>query len=112
MTVEEMNTKLYDKMYAEQEEFEQKLLSMEPREVLDHAYEYYIREDMLIEMEVTNLSGKQCRALLKLKAPLTALYDRWLEIEDSHMEEIHDMIESYAEDLVREEQIRADMDAR
>ncbi len=112
MTVEQMNTKLYEKMYAEQEEFEQKLLSMEPREVLDHAYEYYIREDLLMEMEEHHLTGKQCRALLKLNAPLEALYDRWLKIEDSHMEEIRDMIESYADDLAREEQLRADREAR
>ena len=112
MTVEEMNTKLYDKMYAEQEEFEQQLLSMGPREVLDHAYEYYIREDLLMEMEQNDLSGKQCRALLKLKTPLTALYEKWLKIEDSPMEEIRDMIESYADELAREEQLLADREAR
>lgn len=112
MTLEEMNTKLYEKMYAEQEEFEQKLLSMEPREILDHAYEYYIREDLLMEMEQNDLSGKQCRALLKLKAPLAALYDRWLKIEDSHMDEIRELIESYADDLAREEQLRAEREAR
>ncbi len=112
MTVEEMNTKLYEKMYTEQEAFEQKLLSMEPREVLDHAYEYYVREDLLMDMEDHRLTGKQCRALLKQEAPLKALYDRWLKIEDSHMEEIRDMIETYADDLAREEQIRADRDTR
>ncbi len=37
MTVEELNTKLYEKLLSEQEMFEQKLLDMEPREVLNHA---------------------------------------------------------------------------
>ncbi len=112
MTVEEMNAKLYKKMYAEQEEFEQQLCSMEPSEVLKNAYKYVIREDILLHLEYNDLTGKECRALLKLKTPLSALYDIWQQTEDSHMEEIREMIESYADNLAREEQLRADREAR
>ena len=112
MTVEEMNNKLYEKLHAEQEELKQELLAMEPAEVLENAYKYYIREDILMELEVNDLGERRCRALLKLKAPLSALYDRWLDTEDSHMEEIKDMIDSYADELIREEQRQSEMDAR
>ena len=112
MTVEELNNKLYEKLHAEQEEFKQKLLAMEPAEILENAYKYYIREDILMELEENDLDERQCRALLKLKAPLAALYDKWLDTEDSHMEEIRDMIDSFADELARREQLRADMEAR
>ena len=37
MTNEELNTALYKKMFAEQEKFEDWLLSQSPREILNHA---------------------------------------------------------------------------
>lgn len=40
MTNEQLNTALYKKMFAEQEKFEDWLLSQSPREILNHAYEY------------------------------------------------------------------------
>lgn len=112
MTVEELNTVLYKKMFAEQEEFKERLLAMDSRGILDNAYKYVMREDILLNMEYNDLSEKQCRALLKLHAPLETLYDRWQKIEDSHMEEIRDMTEYYADSLIRDELARADMDAR
>ena len=112
MTVEELNTKLYEKMFSEQEAFKKKLLEMSPKEVLDHAYEYLAREDLLLNQECNDLSEKQCHALLKLKDTLSALYERWLKTDDSRMEEIQSMTEYYADELVREEQLRIDRDAR
>lgn len=38
MTNEELNTALYQKMFDEQERYSDRLLSMSPAEVLDHAY--------------------------------------------------------------------------
>ena len=112
MSDEELNTKLYEKMFAEQEAYKEKLLCMSPKEVLEHAYEYLAREDLLLNQECNNLSESQCHALLKLKDTLAALYQRWLKTDDSHMEEIQYMTEEYADELIREEQIRADKDAR
>ena len=39
MTNEELNTRLYKKMFAEQEQFRDWLLSQPPAEILNHAYE-------------------------------------------------------------------------
>ena len=44
MTNEELNTRLYEKMFAEQERFRDWLLSQPPAEILNHAYEYTVRE--------------------------------------------------------------------
>lgn len=70
MTNEELNTRLYEKMFEEQEKYRGWLLSQPPEEILNHTYEYTVREDILMTLEVNNLSDKQCRALLKSPCPL------------------------------------------
>ena len=40
MTNEELNTKLYETMFAEQEKYREWLLSQPPEEILNHTYEY------------------------------------------------------------------------
>lgn len=47
MTNEELNTALYEKMFAEQEKYRAWLLSQPPEEILNHTYEYTMREDIL-----------------------------------------------------------------
>lgn len=53
MTNEELNTALYEKLFAEQQDFKGWLVKQPPEEILKHAYEYVIREDIVIEMEHT-----------------------------------------------------------
>lgn len=45
MTNEELNTRLYEKMFVEQEKYRKWLLSMPPEGILQHAYEY-VRRDL------------------------------------------------------------------
>ena len=70
MTTEELNTQLYEKMFADQEKYRQWLLTQPPDEILNHAYEYTIRNDILLSLEYNNLNGKQAQALLKSPCPL------------------------------------------
>ena len=46
MTNEELNTALYEKMFAEQETYREWLLSQPSEEILNHTYEYTVREDI------------------------------------------------------------------
>ena len=62
MTNEELNTALYEKMFAEQETYRAWLLSQPPEEILNHAYEYTVREDILMSMEYHNLPDAQAKA--------------------------------------------------
>ena len=57
MDAEKLKQELYDKMAAEQERFKHELLGMSAEEVLDHAYEYTIREDILMALEFNDLPG-------------------------------------------------------
>ena len=64
MNITDWNTALYEKMAAEQEEFRDWLKSQPSEEVLNHAYEYTVREDILMEMEQLELTISQSKALL------------------------------------------------
>ena len=65
MTNEELNTALYQKMFAEQETYREWLLSQPSEEILNHTYEYTVREDILLSMEYNDLPDAQAKALLK-----------------------------------------------
>ena len=73
MTNEELNTALYEKMFAEQETYRSWLLSLPPEEILNHAYEYTMREDILMSLEYHDLPDPQAKALLKSPSPLAEM---------------------------------------
>ncbi len=99
MTNEELNTALYKKMFAEQEKFEDWLLFQSPREILNHAYEYTMREDILLSLEYNDLTSDQAAALLASPSPLDDLYHQYEKMETSHMEEIWSCFENRAEQV-------------
>ena len=51
----EKNTALYEKMAAEQDAFRDWLKSQYPEEVLNHTYEYTIREDIVMATAISEL---------------------------------------------------------
>ena len=74
MTNAELNTALYQKMFAEQETYREWLLSQPSEEILNHTYEYTVREDILLSMEYNDLPDAQAKALLK--SPTSPTYLR------------------------------------
>ena len=50
MTLEQLNTALYEKVYAEQQEFISLLKNMTPENIIQYAYELVIREDILLSL--------------------------------------------------------------
>lgn len=99
MTTEQLNTALYNKMYAEQEQFKSMLRSSSPEVVMQHSYELVMREDILLSLEENDLTPKQCKALLKQKEPLSELFLAWENGESNHMQEILSCIENKADEL-------------
>ena len=72
MTNEELNTALYKKAFAEQEQYREWLLSQPPNEILNHCYEYTVREDIVLALEEYDLSDKQmCSRTSKSGRPTT-----------------------------------------
>mgnify|MGYP000011846761 FL=1 len=99
ITNQELNTRLYQKMFDEQEHYRQHLLTLPPAEILDSAYEYTIREDILLSLEYNDLTTKQCQALLKSEHPLQDVFRVWEHHESPHMEEVQAIIEAKANDM-------------
>ena len=72
MTNEELNTRLYEKMFAEQEQFRDWLLSQPPAEILNHAYEYTVREDILMSLRVPRSGGQSGQGAAEIRQALEA----------------------------------------
>lgn len=108
-----LNTQLYQKMYAEQEQYRAYLLTLPPAQILDHAGEYICREDILLSLEYNDLSPRQAKALLKSPTPLADVFKKWEATEDNrHMENIWNAVEARANEVVRADFIAAQKDAR
>lgn len=103
MTNEQLNTALYQKMFAEQETYRAWLLSQPPAEIQNHAYEYTVREDILLALEYHNLPDAQARALLKSPSPLSDVFEDWQDRETGHMDDIWQTVEDRAQAEVQKQ---------
>ena len=98
MNINEKNTALYEKMAAEQNTFRDWLKSQPPEEVLNHAYEYTVREDIVMAMEELELSDRQAQALLDSPSPLADVYRHFEKLETGYMDVIRESIEERAKE--------------
>jgi len=101
MTSEELNTALYHKMYAEQERFKAYLMSTTPHEVLELAYEYVCREDILLCLENNDLSARHAEALIKSDTPLSDVFAKWESWDNKQMRHILECAEHCANEVLR-----------
>ena len=106
MTSEELNTALYQKMFAEQEQFKAWLLTQPPEEILNHTYEYTVREDILITLENNDLYDEQAEALLRSESPLADVYKEFSKRETDYMDVVLDSLETCADAEIAREQKR------
>ena len=97
----QLNDTLYKKMTGEQQEYRAWLTALPPNQILDHAAEITVREDILAEMEVLELPGEQAAALLGSPTPLADIYQEWNKVETHHMADIRDVIENCAEERAK-----------
>ncbi|OUP27869.1 DUF3849 domain-containing protein [Faecalibacterium sp. An192] len=97
MTDAELNTALYKKMFAEQEQFKDWLLTQPPEKILEHSYKYSVREDFILALEYDDLTRGQAAALLASPTPLDDLFHTYESTETHHMEEVWSCLESLAE---------------
>lgn len=99
-------SELYDKMKAEQDKYREWLLSQSPSEILNHTYEYTMREDIVMAMEDLELTPKQAKALLKSPCPLADVFEEFKDRETEHMDTIRDSIETRANEVIKRENAR------
>ncbi len=101
MNNEELNLKLYEKMSAEQDKYRDWLLTQPPVEILRHTYEYTVREDIVMSLEMNNLTDEQASALLASPSPLSDVCDTFMDMEVNHMDDIRDSITNRADDVLK-----------
>lgn len=112
MTNEKLNTRLYEKMAAEQTQYRNWLLTLPPAGLLQHAYEYSVREDIVMCMEELELPDKQAKALLRSKTPVADIYEKWQDRETGYMDQVRDTPESKANEIIRADFIRTRREER
>ena len=100
MNETDYNARLYEKMKAEQDKYRDWLVRQEPSEILNHTYEYTMREDIVMCMEELELEPEKARALLRSPCPLSDVYKEFRDRETEHMDTIRDSIETEADKLV------------
>ena len=64
MNETDYNARLYEKMKAEQDKYRDWLVRQEPCEILNHTYEYTMREDIVMCMEELELEPEKARAFI------------------------------------------------
>lgn len=89
--------KLYNKMQQEQNEYRAWLLAQPPEEILNHAYEYSSREDILMAFENVSLRPAQLRALLESQAPLADIYKDYRDHDTNALDVMAMCIEDRAD---------------
>ena len=94
------NTELYQKMQAELEQFKDWLLTQPPQEILNHAYEYTTKEDILLVFENFDLSDKQAQALLSQPMPLNDIFHTYEKTETDLIETLQLCMESRADAIL------------
>lgn len=95
---------LCEKMRVEQSAYCLWLTAQPPEEILHHAYEYSVREDIILATEEMNLTPARVRALLKSPAPLADVYKDFSKLETDYMSIVAQCVEDRADDLLKKEQ--------
>ena len=112
MTGEELRTKLYEKMLDEQIQYRNWLLGQPGITILANATQYAVREDIVMEMSVLELSEAQVKALLKSHNPLADIYNEWNKTETHHMDDVRDVIEACANAAIQAEKEKGQREER
>ena len=102
MTTEEMQTVLYEKFRAEQDNYRAWLLKQTPEEIIQHSYEFAVRQDILMVMEEAEFSPQQAAALLWKGTTLSDIYKDFTKVETGYMDILRDTVENRADDILRE----------
>ncbi len=102
----ELSSKLYEKVSAEQDKFRAWLMGQPPADILDHAVEYAVREDILMEIGALELPDDQARALLASPDTMADIYKTFSKMaETGHMDVVRDCIEDRVATLSMEQAV-------
>lgn len=96
------NDLLYAKAEKEFSEYKNKLMQLPQEEVFNHSYETAIKQDLLCIFESEEFTQNEAKALYKLKNPVDACYQEWLNNDLSNMENLRDTVDDRAKTAMKE----------
>ena len=102
----QLNTRLYQKMCAEQERYRDWLLTQPSETVLDHAEAFVKRESILQAMENNSLNPRHAQLLLKEPFSLASVYSKLEGWEVSNSKQAWKAIEARADELVQRKSMK------
>lgn len=110
MSVESKNQALYDRLSAEQKEYRDNLLARPPEEILNKAFEYSVRQDILSAIKFADFSDTQRAALngVTLKDIYNDLLNR--ENYSFDLKLAQEELTEYADELSEDMEFDADGD--
>ena len=99
MANEDYNAELYFKMQDSMDRYTDWLKNQPSDEILNHTYEYTIKQDILMAFEEMDLSDAQAKALLNTKDPLEEVFKHFEKQETEYMQTLRDCITERGDEL-------------
>ncbi len=106
MTNEELNANLYERLFAEQKSQLKRILTMQPSEIMDHAEEYIMGEDILYVVDDNVLSNLQCMALLLSDTPMKDIREKIMFSDEIYLDAIREAAEGNIQALLEKNTIK------
>ena len=101
-------------MSEAQKRYHEWLLEQDPQEILNHAYEYCLRNDILLTLEYDDISAEQAQVLLQQTDPLSEIFSAYERDSTEQRTAIISCIENRADELIarQKEEIKTDIKER
>ena len=106
MDTREVNIILRKKARAELTILRKQLLAQSPQEVLDRAYEYATKSDMVTLINETEFSSEQAKALLRRPRLLNSLFKEYSNHSSNSMDVLVSFMMDKAEEYTADRSIR------
>ena len=107
-TNEDLSILLWQKMESEQDRYRTWLTSLPSSEILHHAWEYTVRQDIMYALEEHDLPAIYCKKLLESPTPLADVYRVYCKMETGYMDEIRESISYCAQRMIMDEKAKKD----
>ena len=98
--LKDLHVLLYKRMAEEQDRHRAWLVGLPPEEILNHAYGYCVRLDILIAIQDMELTEEQLLALLDSPTPLEDVVRTFWKADIDQLETIKYSIENTADDAI------------
>ena len=108
MTTKELNSELYKKMQEEMNQYIDWLKGLPTDDILNHTYEYTVKQDILFALDNYELTDEECKALLSSQSPLNDVYEHYNNLETGYMQDLEYCLCRVSHMLMDREKIRDD----